>query len=142
MATMKKPIKKAQSGYSATAKRVDSLRAVGSGQLGTPEGEKTLRRLKAAEAQERREDSAKMAKKKPMKKGGMVKKAQNGWSDLKEKASKVKGFGETYGPTVDKLKKAVSSETIKKSYKPLVDKIKAVKLTPKNKMGGKTSKKK
>ena len=74
------------------------------------------------------------------KKGTKVKKAQNGWDAIKEKASKAKGIGETYGPAVNKLKKALSSESIKKTYKPLIDKIKATKMTPKNKMGGKTKK--
>jgi len=74
MATVKK-VKKAQSGYSTTAKAVDSLRAVGAKQLGTPEGTKTLGRLKAAEAKERKEDAIKM---KSMKMSGSIKKAQKG----------------------------------------------------------------
>lgn len=81
-----------------------------------------------------------VAAKKQAKKGMKVKKAQSGWSSIKDKMSKVKGFSETYGPTMDKLKKATSSETFKKTYKPLIDKVKAVKLTPKNKMGGKIKK--
>jgi len=71
-------IKKAQSGYSATAKKVDSLRAVGAKQLGTPAASATLKRLKAAEAKEKKEDAMKAPKKK-MKMGGAVKKAQTGY---------------------------------------------------------------
>lgn len=68
-----KPVKKKsntdfESYYSPTARAVDSLRAVGSGQLGTPEGEKTLKRLKMMEAKEAKEDAMFM-KKKGMKKG-------------------------------------------------------------------------
>ena len=70
-------IKKAQSGYSTTAKRVDSLRSVGAKQLGTPAIGPTLKRLKAAEAQEKKEDAMKTSKKK-YKMGGTVKKAQAG----------------------------------------------------------------
>lgn len=70
-------IKKAQSGYSATAKRVDSLRAAGAKQLGTPAAGATLKRLKAAEAQEKKEDLMKTSKKK-YKMGGKVSKAQDG----------------------------------------------------------------
>ena len=67
-------VKKAQSGYSATAKKVDSLRAVGAKQLGTPAAGPTLKRLKAAEAQEKKEDSIKMKPTKmKMKMGGMMK---------------------------------------------------------------------
>ena len=74
-----KPIKKSSSsvGYSPTAIAVDSLRAAASGQLGTPEGEKTLKRLKKAEAKERMEN-AQIDKKKPKGKTGIkVTKAKN-----------------------------------------------------------------
>ena len=72
-------IKKAQSGYSATAKRVDSLRAAGAKQIGTPAAGATLKRLKAAEAQEKKEDSIKMKPSKiKMMMGGKVSKAQKG----------------------------------------------------------------
>lgn len=112
MATIKK-VKKAQSGYSATANKVDSLRAVGVKQLGTPEGEKTLKRLKAAEAQEKREDAMK-SKKKKMKMGGSVKKAQNGAGTM----TKTKSPGGSYVTKVTRdpqgnVTKAVERRTLK-----------------------------
>ena len=71
------------------------------------------------------------------KKGMKVKKYQNApapikkgmilptWDEIKDKASKVKSLSETYKPLIDKIKSV---------------KLTPKKLTPKNKMGGKTKK--
>jgi hypothetical protein len=111
MATIKK-VKKAQSGYSATANRVDSLRAVGAKQLGTPEGEKTLKRLKVAEAQEKREDAMK-PKKKKMKMGGSVKKAQYGTGMQNSGAGTMTKTKSPGGSYVTKVTKDAKGNVIK-----------------------------
>lgn len=144
MATIKK-VKKAQSGYSATANRVDSLRAVGAKQLGTPEGEKTLKRLKVAEAQEKKEDAMK-SKKKKMKMGGMVKKACKG--TLYPKSSSVSSKLEKGGSLGMKSVKAgfdknpgVTRADVIVAAKGQAKKGKMVKKSPMMKKGGKMTKK-
>lgn len=69
-------VKKAQKGYSQTANRVDSLRAVGAKQVfsNSPDAKATLSKLKSAETQEKKENK-KVLSKKVLKKGGLVKKS-------------------------------------------------------------------
>ena len=78
---------------------------------------------------------------KTAKKGMKVKKAALGTTT--SETTKNPKDRLTWNKIKDNISKAASSENFKKTYKPLVDKVKAVRLTPKpkQKMGGKTSKK-
>lgn len=88
-------LKKAQSGYSSTANRVDSLRAAGAKQIGTPALGSTLKKLKAAEAQEAKEQKVQLSKKKPMKFGGTLSPSKKSVGKTFGKLNKAKYGGKT-----------------------------------------------